>query len=323
MTPFAIAGIQMHVSASHTNIEAMKHRIDLLMHLYPWVQMVVFSELAPFGPLHEHAQKLPGWAEETFQETAHRHRIWLLPGSMFERREGAIYNTASVINPEGQVVGRYRKMFPFRPYEAGIEAGDEFLVFDVEDVGRFGVSICYDMWFPETTRTLTAMGAEVILHPVLTYTIDRDVELSMAHTTAALFQCYVFDINGLGAGGNGRSCVVDPAGRFLYQSSVQEDIIPIEIDLDLVRRQRQNGLRGLGQTLKSFRDRSLDFKVYDRNAWDDSYLQSLGPLEKPKRGVHLSIGMPGGGRAEIGGKGMPGKELDPNRQIQANDLPGN
>lgn len=287
MTPFAIAGIQMHLSTDK-NIAAMHHRLELLMHLYPWVQMVMFSELAPCGPLLHNAQKLPGPAEEAFQEMAAKHDIWLLPGSMFERHEGAIFNTASVINPEGEVVGRYRKIFPFRPYEAGVESGDEFLVFDVEDAGRFGVSICYDMWFPETTRTLTAMGAEVILHPVLTYTIDRDVELAMAHTTAAIFQCYVFDINGLGAGGNGRSCVVDPSGRFLHQSSVQEDLIPIEIDFDLVRRQREHGIRGLGQTLKSFRDRSVDFTVYDRDTWDDRYLESLGALEKPTRKSHAT-----------------------------------
>ena len=80
------------------------------------------------------------------------------------------------------------------------------------------VSICYDIWFPETTRTLTSMGAEVLLHPVLTNTIDRDVELSIARATAAQFQCYVFDINGIGAGGVGRSCVVDPSGQVLHEA---------------------------------------------------------------------------------------------------------
>ena len=54
----------------------------------------------------------------------------------------------------------WRKMFPFEPYEANVAAGREFLVFDVPSVGRFGLSICYDMWFPETSRTLAAMGAE-------------------------------------------------------------------------------------------------------------------------------------------------------------------
>jgi hypothetical protein len=59
MTPFSIAGLQMHL-AHHSNVEAMRHRVDLTMHLYPWVQMVMFSELAVFGPLLHHAQPLPG-----------------------------------------------------------------------------------------------------------------------------------------------------------------------------------------------------------------------------------------------------------------------
>ena len=285
MRPFGIAGIQMYLKPDPSNIETMRHRLDLLMHLYPWVQMVMFSELAPCGPLLKYAQTMPGPAEESFQEMAARHRIWLLPGSMFERHDGAIYNTASVINPHGKVIGRYRKLFPFYPFESGVATGNEFLVFDVDSIGQFGVSICYDMWFPETTRTLTSMGVEVILHPVLTHTIDRDVEVSMAHATAAMFQCYVFDINGLGTGGNGRSCVVDPSGRFLHRSSVNEEFIPIEIDLEQVQRQRTNGLMGgLGQSLKSFRDREVDFTVYDRHAWDHPYLQSLGPLIQHKRG---------------------------------------
>ena len=282
MTPFAIAGVQMSVSI-RSNVEVMQHRVDLLMHLYPWVQMVMFSELAPFGPQLQNAQELPSAAEQAFQETARKHGIWLLPGSMFERRDGLIYNTAPVIGPQGEVVARYSKMFPFRPYEEGVAAGDSFVVFDVPGVGRFGVSICYDIWFPETSRTLTAMGAEVLLHPVLTHTIDREVELNIARATAAMNQCYVFDINGLLAGGNGRSLVVDPSGRTLHQSSVNEELIPVEIDLDQVRRQRQHGIRGLGQPLKSFRDTAVEFGVYDRARRDFGYLHSLGPLEKPIR----------------------------------------
>ena len=67
----------------------------------------------------------------------------------------------------GEVVGRYDKIFPFYPYETGVTGGDEFLIFDVPDVGRFGITICYDMWFPETSRTLAVQGVEVILHPTL------------------------------------------------------------------------------------------------------------------------------------------------------------
>ena len=291
MTPFVIAGVQMHLNANN-NLDAMQHRLDLLMHLYPWVQMVMFSELAPYGPITHHAQTLPGPAEEAFQAMARKHGLWLLPGSLFEKHDGLIYNTAPVINPDGEVIARYRKQFPFRPFEEGVTPGDGFVVFDVDQVGRFGVSICYDMWFPETTRTLTAMGAEVILHPVLTHTIDRDVDLSIARASAAMFQCYIFDINGLGACGSGHSAVFDPSGRTLYQADSHEQIIPIEVDLDQVRRQRQVGLRNLGQPLKSFRDSEIDFTVYDRQRRDDGYLQTLGPLVKPERGVEVPLNPP-------------------------------
>lgn len=285
MTPFAIAGVQMHVAALHSNVDAMRHRLEVLMAQFPWTQMVLFSELAPFGPLDRYAQPFPNETLEKFQEDARRFGIWLIPGSMFEKTEdGRILNTSVVINPEGEIVARYSKMFPFRPYESGIEAGTEFCVFDVPEVGRFGLSICYDIWFPETTRQLTSQGVEVLLHPVLTGTTDRDAELAIARATAAQFQCYVFDVNGLAAGGVGRSCVVDPSSTVLHQSAGQEDMFPIEVDLDLVRRQRETGLKGLGQVLKSFRDREVDFSVYDRESGADAFLKTLGPLETPRQG---------------------------------------
>ncbi|MEM7546751.1 MAG: carbon-nitrogen hydrolase family protein [Pseudomonadota bacterium] len=290
MTPFAIAGIQMHVGALTSNVEGMRQRLDVLMIRFPWTQMVLFSELAPYGPLDRFAQPFPNDVLAQFQEDARRHGIWLIPGSMFEKTEqGAIRNTSVVINPEGEIVAKYSKMFPFRPYESGIEAGTEFCVFDVPDVGRFGLSICYDIWFPETTRQLTSQGVEVLLHPVLTGTTDREAEISIAKATAAQFQCYVFDVNGLGAGGTGRSLVIDPAATVLHQSAGQEDMFPIEIDLDMVRRQRETGMKGLGQVLKSFRDRSADFPIYDRSSGADAYLHTLGPLEVPKQGSKAGV----------------------------------
>ena len=283
MTPFAIAGIQMPVSAETENLTNMGKRLNLLMYRFPWVQMVLFSELCAFGPAPKHAQPVPGPAESAFCEMAARHRIWLIPGSIFERRDDGIYNTMPVIDPAGQVIARYRKMFPFQPYEIGIRPGTEFVVFDVPNIGRFGVSICYDMWFPETTRQLAALGAEVILHPTLTDTIDRDVELPIARASATVNQCYFFDVNGIGDGGTGRSIIVDPSGYVLHEAGSGAELMPVEIDLDRVRRQRDAGIRGLGQSLKSFRDRPVDFPVYQRSGPTETYLQSLGPLLKPAR----------------------------------------
>ena len=289
MTPFAVAGIQMEVPFHRDHVSEMGRKVELLSLRFPWTQMVVFSELCAFGPSPVHAQPIPGPVEAYFCDIAARHRVWLIPGSMFERVGDDVYNTTSVIDPAGRVVARYRKMFPFEPYENGVKPGTEFAVFDVPEVGRFGLSICYDMWFPETTRTLAAMGAEVILHPTMTDTIDRDVELSIARANAVVNQCYFFDINGIGECGGGRSTVIDPSGHVLYQASAGSELIPIEIDLDRVRRERETGVRGLGQPLKSFRDRAVDFTVYQRGSAAERYLHTLGPLAKATPGSRVGL----------------------------------
>jgi predicted amidohydrolase len=282
MKPFAIAGIQMKVYATQSNVEMMKVKLDILMNLYPWVEMVLFSELCAYGPLTHTAQEIDGPFNLEMKKMAKKHGIWLLPGSIFEKRDDKIYNTASVYNPDGEVVTRYSKMFPFYPYEVGVTPGNEFCVFEVPDVGKFGVSICYDMWFPETIRTLAVKGAEVILHPTLTGTIDRDIELAIARASAATNQCYFFDINGLESGGSGRSIICGPDGNILYQADSTEELIPIEINMEKVKRSRELGILRLGQPLKSFRDHLGIFNIYQNGA-DLSYLESLGPLIKPTR----------------------------------------
>ena len=264
------------------------------MAIYPWVQMVMFSELAVYGPDTRSAQPMPGPVELELCALAKQYGIWLLPGSLYELADGVIYNTTPVINPEGVVVARHRKLFPFTPYEEGVTPGATWVVFDVPAVGRFGVSICYDMWFPETSRTLACMGAEVLLHPSLTGTIDRDIELAIGRATAAQNQMFVFDVNGCGVGGNGQSQVVAPTGEVLYRSGRSPEVVPIEIDLDRVRRSREVGLRGLGQPLKSFRDRTVEFPAYPRSAANMEHLSRLGPLAKPVRGSMAGLTDPEG-----------------------------
>jgi len=286
VSTFGIAGLQLHVSGRESNLTYLEARVNQVMSLFPWVEMVLFSELAAFGPSLARAETLPGAAEDSFREMAKKHDLWVVNGSLYEKRGKDVYNTASVIDPSGKVVARHRKLFPFRPYEKDVKAGSEFVVFDVPEVGRFGVSICYDGWFPETTRTLVGMGAEVILHPSLTGTIDRDVELSIARASAATNQCYFIDINGLGAGGTGQSIVVGPEGDVVHQAGTSEELIPVELDLDRVRRTRERGMHSLGQPLKSFRDREVRFGVYDprwKGGNEVRYLDTLGPLKKPGR----------------------------------------
>lgn len=102
-------------------------------------------------------------------------------------------------------------------------------------------------------------------------------------------QCYFFDINGAGEGGVGHSIIVGPSGYVIHQAGGGEEMMPVEINLDRVRREREVGIRSLGQPLKSFRDRSVDFPVYQRDPRTESYLQSLGPLAKPHRGSRAGL----------------------------------
>lgn len=284
MTHFSVAGVQMPVSVSGNNIPAMLRRANKIVHVHPWADMILFSELAPHGPAIEFATEDAESIEAPFREFAVKHKVWLCPGSYFLKRGANIFNHTVVINPDGEIVGAYDKMFPFRPYEEGVSAGENFLIFDVPNVGRFGLSICYDIWFPETTRTLVSQGVEVLLHPVLTGTTDRDAELAIARATAVMFQCYVIDVNGLDAGGIGHSVVADPTGRILHDAGQADSVFPLELDLALVQRCRSRGANGLGQTLKSYRDKSIHFDTYRAGA-TTPYLRSLGPLQMPQRAL--------------------------------------
>lgn len=280
MSHFAVAGLQLELSPQD-NLHLVRSELERLRQRFPWVDMAVLGELSLFGANTATAQPMPGRVEEALCHMARELRLWLVPGSLYERDGDRIYNTSPVINPQGEVVARYRKMFPFLPYEKGVTAGSEFVVFDVPQVGRFGVSICYDMWFPETTRTLAWMGAEAIIHPTMTNTIDRDVELAIARANAAVNQCYFVDINCAGRLGFGRSIVVGPDGGVIHQAGSGHEIIPVELDLELVRRSRRRGLRGLGQVLKSFRDSEVQFPPYRDGQAKSAALRGLGPMGVP------------------------------------------
>jgi deaminated glutathione amidase len=279
---FGIGGLQLELRYGD-NLDLLDTELDALRRRFPWVSMAVIGELASFGPNPVHAQPLPGPAEARLCAAAKRNQLWLVPGSLVEQRGGRLYNTAPVIAPDGSVVARYSKMFPFVPYEKGITPGTEFVTFDVPGVGRFGVSICYDMWMPETIRTLAWMGAEVILHPSMTTTVDRDAELAIARANAATNQCYFLDINTAGEVGNGRSAIYGPGGEIICAAGSAREALVVELDLQAVRNARTRGWLGLMTPLKSFRDSEMTLPAYAPGARRSSYLESLGPLTMPTR----------------------------------------
>jgi len=284
MSHFSIAGLQLALPCGD-NLATIGAEIIKTKNRFPWLNMIVLSELATYGPEKKYACSLPSDAEKFYCQLAKEHDIWLIPGSLYEQIGEEIFNTTTVINNSGEVVDRYRKIYPFLPYEKGVSSGKDFVVFDVPQ-GRIGVAICYDLWFPEVARQMVSMGAEVLIYPTLTGTVDRSLELVLAQSTAITNQSYVITINSAGHLGYGQSIFVGPEGNIVYQANTGVEIIPIEVDFSLVKRNRERGLHGLGQPLKSFRDNQIAFPCYQsesgKNTMNYNYLNELALLEIPK-----------------------------------------
>ena len=297
---FGIAGVQMSVKAwdMDATFEKMSDIALNIRKQMPWVNMVVYHELVVPGLVQfktpvdvdwwkKNSGSIPGPQTDRLCELARKTRQWLVPGSMWEMEDGKMYNTSVVISPDGDIVAKYRKMFPWLPYEAGTTPGDEFCVFDIPGVGRFGLCICYDMWFPEVARTLAWMGAEVIIQPTLTPTSDRELELVMARANALFNQCYFVSINGVGTWGGGRSTIIDPDGRILQQAGTNQTFMTEMLDLDHTTRTREYGTLGLAQTLKQLRDSGQTFPAYGNNGLANGGFDKLGKLA-----FHQNRGLP-------------------------------
>lgn len=111
------------------------------------------------------AEPIPGPSTEYFGELAKKHNLYLVVG-LLERDGPLVYNVATLIGPEGRIVGNYRKVcLPRGEIEAGIQPGHDFPVFETR-FGKVGMMVCYDGFFPEPARRLSNAGAEVIAWPV-------------------------------------------------------------------------------------------------------------------------------------------------------------
>jgi predicted amidohydrolase len=114
---------------------------------------------------HDVAEPIPGPSTAYFGGLAKQHEMYLVVG-LVERDDHLIYNVAALIDPEGRVAGKYRKVtLPRTEIDAGITPGDEYPVFDTA-FGKLGMMVCYDGFFPEVARRLSNQGAEVIAFPV-------------------------------------------------------------------------------------------------------------------------------------------------------------
>lgn len=210
-----------------------------------------FTGNEPEGFTEDVAEEIPGPLTERVGKIAARAKRWIAAGSILERAQGGgVHNTALVFSPDGELAARYRKLFPWGPFERSVPGNEAPPVFDIPAVGRLGLMICYDGWFPEVARGLALQGAELILQPTLTTTPDREEELVLARANAIANQVFVVNVNAATTIGGGRSIGVDPEGLVLFECGQNEELIVQVIDLDRVASVRERGTRGLSRVWK-------------------------------------------------------------------------
>jgi formamidase len=249
------------------HVRALRSTFDgLQLVLTPELHLMALTSLLDADGLptdEELAVDIPGELTERLGALARETELWLVPGSVFERVDGGVANTALVLSPAGELVASYRKCFPWQPYETS-RPGTQTVCFDIEGVGRFGLAICHDGAFPEIFRSLAWQGAEAIFQLVLTETSDRDAETIVARASAIVNQVAVVNINAAAPVGNGRSLVIDPEGAVRYEAGVGEEVVTAVLDLDQVERVRERGSFGINKLWEQM-DRvgpGLDLPLY-------------------------------------------------------------
>jgi predicted amidohydrolase len=165
------------------------------------------------------AEPVPGPTTARLGEFAKRKKTWIAAG-LYERENRAIYNTAVLIDREGRLAGRYRKIYiPREEYEAGLTPGSDFPVFRT-DFGTVGMMICWDSQYPDPARGLALRGAEMILMPIW----GGNETLSKART----IENHVFLV---ASGYDHPTFILDPNGEALSRAPERGTLAIATIDL--------------------------------------------------------------------------------------------
>jgi deaminated glutathione amidase len=217
-------------------------------------QLVVLPEkwsvLGTGADLAAGAQPLDGQAITWARDTARELGIELIAGSIAERTEAEkSANTSVHIGPDGELRAVYRKIHMFDVEVDGVlyaesaheQAGEDVVVTELQNGVRLGMSICYDVRFPELYRLLVADGAEVISIPAaFTLATTRDHWEVLVRARAIENQSFVIAPNQIGShpGGfrsGGRSMIVDPWGLVLASAPDTETAIVADLDFESLR----------------------------------------------------------------------------------------
>jgi predicted amidohydrolase len=198
-----------------------------------------FAYLGPSGLRHEHAEPVPGALTDRLGALTRELGIWVLAGTVLERDGVRVYDTSLLLDRTGEVVARYRKIhlydvdLPGQPpirESATIAAGEQLVTHETE-FGRVGLSICYDVRFPELYRGLMVRGVDVMFVPAqFQHETGKDHWEVLVRARAIENQCFVvapaqcgrFGDPAKGRRSYGHSLIVDPWGRVLAEGDAEE-----------------------------------------------------------------------------------------------------
>lgn len=258
------------------NLERIEKDINDLMQRTMKPELICGVELG-IGSIWKKEQcydTIPGRATKKLSEIAKKHGVYLIPGSMTEivkneKGEVKYYNSIPIFNPKGEILDVYRKMCPYYPGEEMITMGEKFVVFEIPEKGiKVGVINCHDWCFPEISRIITLMGAELILRPAVDPEGLYDVCRSISPTRAFENQAYFASINMVGRYNHldayGHSNVYAPDASLVYEAGDKECLTTITLDMSVVRNARRYGTRYTEQLLRQYKHFNIQNPYYGK-----------------------------------------------------------
>lgn len=194
---------------------------------------------------------------------AEENNVYLI-GGLCESAGNSLYNSAIMVGPEGYV-GTYRKVHLWHKEKIWFKAGNRFKVFNTL-LGKIGVMICYDNYFPETTRILTRIGADIVCQPTAT---QQDFDLLINHVRSAENAIFIGTANLVGKERDirfvGQSQITNPQGKILVkETEEQESVLTADINISEATKAKQ--LNELNNIISDRRtDLYLDLLGYAQN----------------------------------------------------------
>ena len=192
------------------------------------------------------AEKINGNFVNTIAKTAKQYRIQVI-GSFYEKsnKKNRVYDTSFVIDKTGKVISTYRKIhlydaLGFRESDK-MTSGSKITKPVKTSIGKVGMMICYDLRFPEMSRSLASSGSEVLVAPSAWVKGDMKEEhwITINKTRAIENGCYVIAPDQVGNIYCGRSVVVDPYGKILLDMKKKQGIGYVNIELKKIKQIRK------------------------------------------------------------------------------------